>query len=601
MKTDFQKLIIYILLTGVFIAYFVFGLLHISKFLTADEHYWIYERIPQYWNSLTDGNIKKTYINDKPGISLALISGSGYIFNKTSIDQAIELNRDSKSLDPKIDPNIEKNLFSLRFPILLFNGIAIILLFFLLKKLTQKKWLALWSSIFIGLSPILIGISQIINPDSFLWTFSILAIVSYLLLLKEKEPKYLLLTIIFTGFSLLSKYVANILFPFYLLLIFSYFFSTDGLNAKKYFIKQIKNYFWIFFGSLLTISVFLPAIFIKPMLLYRLTAGFSQMKAILILTAIVLLATLFDIFVLKNKTIDFFKKTFFKYYFVLKIIPIILVVILLILIIGRNFNNHWEIFSAVPFDLKNISDSDQDISFWNWMLLEFNPLFFSLPLSAMIALLFLWIKMIFWKKISFPFISYSLSVFLPIFFLGAFFSDTLATIRYSIMIYPITGILAAIGLFEFVILFNNRFWIKILATTIIIAISIFELISIKPFYFNYTNILLPKNNIITDSWGYGGYEAAQFLNSQPGAENMTVWSDFFGVCEFFKGKCITKYSYDPDQISYYILTRRGGIRYQGNKRGEGAKKYYKYENPDWKMYIGERPENYIKVFKSINE
>ena len=601
MKIDFKKAIIYIFLIGISIAYFIFGLFHITKFLTADEHYWIYERIPQYWNSLADGNLKKTNINDKPGISLALISGSGYLFNKTSIDQAIELNKGSKSLDPKIDPNIEKNLFSLRFPILLFNGIATLLLFFLLKKLTQKKWVALWSSIFIGFSPILIGISQIINPDSFLWTFSILAIVSYLLLLKENKLKYLFLTIIFTSFSLLSKYVANILFPFYLLLMFSYFFSTEGLDAKKYFFGQIKNYLWIFFGSLLTISVFLPAIFIKPMVLYRLTAGFSQMKAVLILTAIVLLATLFDIFVLKNKTINFLKKIFSKYYLVLKIIPLVLLIVFLILIIGRNFNSNWAIFNLVPFDLKDIGYGDSNVSFWNWILLEFNPLVFSLQLSVLIALLFLWIKMIFWKKISFPFLSYSLSLFMLIFFMGNFLAGTLSTIRYSTMIYPVVAILGAIGIFEFINLFANRFWIKILTTIIVIAISIFELFSIKPFYFNYTSILLPKNNIVTDSWGYGGYEAAQFLNSQPGAENMTVWSDFFGVCEFFKGKCITKYSYDPNQISYYILTRRGELRYRGNKQGEGAKKYYKYENPDWKMYIGERPENYIKVFKSINE
>jgi hypothetical protein len=600
MKIDFRKSIVYVFLIGASTAYFIFGFFHIAKFLTADEHYWIYERIPQYWNSVADGNLKKTYINDKPGVSLALISGSGYLFNQRSIDQAIELNKNSKSLDPKIDPHIETNLFSLRLPILIFNGIAVIFLFFLIKKLTQKKWLALWSSIFIGLSPILIGISQIINPDSLLWTFSVLAIVSYLLLLKENQPKYLFLAIVFTGFSLLSKYVANILFPFYLLLMFFYFFSTEGLDAKKYFPGQIKNYFWIFFGSLMIISVFLPAIFLKPMILYRLTAGFSQMEAILILTVIILLATLFDIFVLKNKIIDFLKRIFSKYSFVLKIIPLILIVVFLTLLIGRNFNSHWEIFNLISFDLKNISDSAQNLSFGQWMLLEFNPIVFSIQLSALIALLFLWIKMIFWKKISFPFFSYSLSLFLLIFFMGNFFSNTLSTIRYGTMTYPIIGILAALGLLEFISLFANRFRIKILATIIIIVISIFELFSIKPFYFNYTSILLPKNNIVTDSWGYGGYEAAQFLNSQPNAENLTIWSDFFGVCEFFKGKCLTKYSYDPSQINYYILTRRGKIRYQGNKQGEGAKKYYKLENPVWELLINNRPENYIKVFKSVN-
>ena len=487
MKNDFKKTAPYIFIVAVSAIYLIFGLSHITQFLTADEHYWIYERIPQYWNSLSDANFKKTYINDKPGVSLALISGSGYLLNQTSIDQAIELNKDSKSLDPKIDPNIEKNLFSLRFPILIFNGIAIIFLFFFLKKLTQKKWLALWSSVFIGLSPVLIGISQIINPDSFLWIFSILAIISYLLLLKENKPKYLCMAIIFTGFSLLSKYVANILFPFYLLLMFFYFFSTENLSPREYFIQQIKNYLWIIFGSILTVSVFLPAIFLKPSILYQLTLGFSQMKLISVLGIIVLLVTLFDIFILKSRMVNFFKSIFSKYHFVLKIIPLLLAVIFLVLVMGRNFVNNWEIFNSIPFDLKNISDSDKNISFANWMLLEFNPLVFSLQFSALILALFLWIKMVF-KKVSFTFISYSFSFFLLIFFAGAYFSDTLATIRYSIMLYPIVGILAAIGLFELIKLFSDIFWLKVAATLIIVIFSVFELFFIKPFYFNFTNI-----------------------------------------------------------------------------------------------------------------
>ncbi|QQR78656.1 MAG: hypothetical protein IPJ68_06335 [Candidatus Moraniibacteriota bacterium] len=34
-----------------------------------------YERVPKYWNAWGDWELRKTFINDKPGVSLALITG----------------------------------------------------------------------------------------------------------------------------------------------------------------------------------------------------------------------------------------------------------------------------------------------------------------------------------------------------------------------------------------------------------------------------------------------------------------------------------------------------------------------------------------------
>ena len=64
--------------------FFFFGLIHLTKFETVDEHYWIYSnrtpinywqynngRIQQYWSALFSQNWAKTRINDKPGITLA--------------------------------------------------------------------------------------------------------------------------------------------------------------------------------------------------------------------------------------------------------------------------------------------------------------------------------------------------------------------------------------------------------------------------------------------------------------------------------------------------------------------------------------------------
>ena len=69
---------------------------------------------------------------------------------------------------------------------------------------------------------------------------------------------------------------------------------------------------------------------------------------------------------------------------------------------------------------------------------------------------------------------------------------------------------------------------------LVIFSSVKEIKGIYPFYFNYTNELLPKNDIITTAWGYGGYEAAKFINNLSDDPKSTiVWTDYGGVCSFF--------------------------------------------------------------------
>src|SRR5665647_2420932 len=82
------------------------------------------------------------------------------------------------------------------------------------------KTTALISFIFICLSPLLFGISLIVNPDSLIWTFFLLSLLSHFIYLETKKNKYLFWSGIFLGFSILTKFVANILYIFYFLLIF---------------------------------------------------------------------------------------------------------------------------------------------------------------------------------------------------------------------------------------------------------------------------------------------------------------------------------------------------------------------------------------------
>ena len=111
------------------------------------------------------------------------------------------------------------------------------------------------------------------------------------------------------------------------------------------------------------------------------------------------------------------------------------------------------------------------------------------------------------------------------------------------------------------------------------------------------------------AWGYGGYEAAQFMNALPNAQNLKVWSDYYGFRNFFIGSTSTDYIHTKDSqpYDYYVLTREGKVMYDYwcNKAKKAcptryvpAYKYYQASSPIWEIDIDGRPDNFIKIFKA---
>ncbi len=605
-----KKLLIRLFLFSVVIFYFLFGFYHLSDFVTADEHYWFYERIPQYWHALMDGNIKKTLINDKPGVALALVSGGGLFFEKSPSEHLVKISEYLKAYNTSRTKGIN---LAFRLPLLIFNGIFIFFFFWIIRKITQNYWIALWSSTLIALSPVLMGISQIVNPDALLWTFSAAAIFSYLALLKYNQKKYLLLSAVFTGFAILSKYTADILFPYFIFLILAYYVfekkESSADESKKYFFRQFLNLLLIIAGSMAVVSIFLPAIFVKPVYLYRLTLGFAPMKEYFWLFLAPVICIIIDTLALKNKISIFIKKFFSKNIAPARIIFVAVLVIFLVLLIGRNVFPQWKMFKSIPFDIKKLAYADDlgySPNFFEKLLLEFNPLVFSLTPIAIALVIFYWLKLILKKNDPFFFYAFSLTFFILAYFFASAQAGVVATIRYSLILYPLVFFLSGIGLWNFLECFKRKDnLVKLLASFTLIVFSLISLLLIRPFYFNYTSNFLPKNKLITDAWGYGGYEAAQKLNSLPNPQELTVWSDYYGFCEFFRGKCLMDYKFDEAnfKIDYYVITRRGEIRYNFdnywlNRGGIQIQKIYANPDPFWSLFINGRKGNFIKIIKA---
>jgi len=604
------------------VIYFYFGLNHLTKFETADEHYWIYSntnnnnywdnnngRVGQYWDALLSGNWMKTRINDKPGITLAYVSGiSSWL--RTNLEKGI----DSGAIAPmsKID-KAEKINFYFRFPILLFNGLFSLIFFYLIRKLTRSDWIALATATLILLSPVLLGISQIINPDSLLWVFSFAAILAYLTHLKENSGGYAFWTSLFLGLSLLSKYSSIILFPFFFAVMLAYFIenfqSWEAQTLTQKIRRYALTYFLIMAGALLVYAVLLPDNLVEFRHFMKGSLGFKGMQTFFLALIGCNLLILLDAYLLQSKAMRWSIEkiiTLEKYFklVIFAILPIIFVVIILNTLFGKD----WLGLFITPFDA-SLKSVFSELPNSKIILKQFLPLVFSLSPIVILFLLYIWIKNL-RKADEFQWIIFVFSFFILALVAASMQQKIMLIVRYSIMLYPLIFTMAAIGIYQFFALDKKSKLFKAAIFAGIIFISVASLWQSRPFYFNYTNILLPQPYLISDAWGYGGYEAAQYLNSLPEANKMKIWSDYNGVCLFFNGECKANYltmknilekSEDSDQLpkfNYFVSSRRGSIL--SHELWKDLTEDYKSKNI-WEYNINGRLDNFVKVYKnSIN-
>ena len=582
--------------------YFSFGFHHIAKFETADEHYWLYDatsgRIHDYWNAIAARDWSRTRINDKPGVMLAYVSGIG-IFFEDSLQNRIVKPANYKSAFSSAET--ERINMAFRVPLLIFNGFFSIFLFWAIKRLTENKWLAITAVALILLNPIIIGVSQIINPDSLLWVFSFSSLVSFLNYLKYGKKSDAILCSLLFGFSLLSKYSAVIFIPFFFAVALAYLLQEkDQGEFSQKAKKDMLAYSLILLGSFAVFALLMPAVILSPSYFYYGTIGFKGMAPIF--WSIIL----FDLLIFLDSHFANSKYTFCLAKKVSRVFPKIVKMVLALIVVmfclallnwslGGNFLN----IKGINFDAgHDYNFRRQD--FFDKIFLELNPLVFSLTPLVLVLLIALWIKGLF-RQLKYPLLVFVLSSFLIVFYAAVLKQDLLVNIRYSVMLYPLLMLLAAFSIDEFV-LSRIKSPHRFLAVLIVIGVSSVSLWLIKPYYFNYTNDLLPKDSIITGAWGYGGYEAAQVLNALPNSKNIKVWSDYWGVCSFFDGTCVQASGYanyigksEENTIDYYVMTRRGEMT---NTKAWNRLKEDFAGKPIWELNIDNRPRNFVRIYKA---
>ena len=83
---------------------------------------------------------------------------------------------------------------------------------------------------------------------------------------------------------------------------------------------------------------------------------------------------------------------------------------------------------------------------------------------------------------------------------------------------------------------------------------------------------------------------------------MKIWTNYYGVCPFFPGKCVAEgqvkwmKNQDVANIDYVVLLTPGMDK---NKSGlRRINQIFPTVKPVWELDIDGRPDNFIKVYKN---
>ncbi|HOW60220.1 MAG TPA: glycosyltransferase family 39 protein [Candidatus Moranbacteria bacterium] len=582
------------------------GLSRLDKYSAVDEPYWTYGRTSKFWTAIENHNWKSTNVNDKPGITVAILSGFGLL--KYDPMQYESLRENVKTEQQLHD--IRAINFYFRLPIFLFCTLILLAFYFLLKKLFGDI-IALLSFIFISFSPIIFGISLIINPDSLLWIFLPLSILSYFVFKKEENKKYLVLSGFFMGLSLLTKYVANILYIFFFALPFlEYIFIEKKPVLSEYLKKSFVNYLTLVAFSMLTFFILFPASWTNLEILLEGTFLSKAFETTWPVFASIFTLVALDIILLKSKVMGLILGFISKHKtIIVQIFSSFFILFTLLVLINTYSGMKFIDFVSFLSSPKGIGADNILESYAGAILSDTYSLIFGMCPFAFLAFIFALFLSVRGKTsidLELQIIFYFL-IFIFLYYLASSVNEVTATVRYQIVTYPLAMIISAIGISKFISCKKVEKYIpNTLAIVFVLAVSFLALFSARPFYLAYASPLLPEKYLLNyKDMGDGSYEAAEYLNSLPDAQNLIIWSDKGSVCAEFLGKCAIGYNKKKlKNFKFdYVVVSSGRESKSSKSFGSiddviDIEKAYKTENYLQKIILGRNNSNFVKIVET---
>ncbi|MFZ1627025.1 MAG: glycosyltransferase family 39 protein [Candidatus Moraniibacteriota bacterium] len=594
------------------VLFFSFGYHGLTHFAAVDEPLWTDGRIPKYWHNIEERDWRGTRISDKPGITVAIAAGPGMWFVDTGDYKAV---RSAAVLEMR-GLNIESLYFAFRLPLLIAVVLFLPLFYVLVERLLGKRD-ALLVYAAIVFSPVLLGMSKIINPDSLLWLFVPQALLAYLVFLKRRHYRYLVLSGVLVGLALLTKYVANFVIVFMVGLIFLewlYQVKTRRFSLAEYLKQSLSDLSILIFTALATFYILFPAVWIKPEKLITSTLYSQAFEKFAPLFIVLLVFIGIDLAWNQTRALSYLLGLLERVrswigwgtasFFILATIVVLM--------------NSW--LSMAWYDFMNLLSSPKTVSgrtdILGIFLTNFYPLLFGLMPIILLGIFAgaAWILRKDFFHDDRARLAFYLILFILLYYVGATGNGVAMIVRYQIILFPIASILGVLGLLvlldRFTALKKEHAFFALFAVLTVTGIST---IITTPFPLSYAStILSAQYHTDVKDMGPGSYEAAAWLNSQPDSRNLTIWTDKDGVCKFFVGTCRRGFgSYDErraEGLDYIVVSSGRESRTSKMIIGQVNSgvdsvirydQYYRRESPAYELQINNRTNQFVKIYPYV--
>jgi len=597
-------------------AFATFGLRGISDQSLVDEPLWLYDRVEQYWQNIFEGDWKNVRPSDKPGVTTAILSAYG-----------LSVHPRPSEVKDTATPELRRDIAgAMRFPTIMALGFLLMVFYALLRLLTGN-FIALTALALTALSPPLIGISRIINPDATLWLLIPTTILAYAVLLTtharhKHHLLYLFLTGILFGLCLLTKYVSNILFLFLpLIALLQSIFSTSQIEKLRLSLqKSLKDLGLITLIAIGTYIILLPSVWVKPIQILKGTFLSQAFEPIWHVYLILLFAAIVDVFFLRHsfitRAIALLQRH--KNLFLPTTSLLVALSLFFVLITSHGLASFGNI-TNYELALQSPKSSGKNIGIIGTFFANFYVLLYGVTLLTVTGICLCFARVFHGRDarvIYAPWLLISFFILPFLYYAGSAVSGVATILRYQVALFPIAAIIAAYGFRWLLRSFSQGVQIAFIAGVAVLSISTLALVS--PYYLSYANPLLPDGDVLNiKDMGDGSYQAATYLNGLPNAENLTIWSDKNGVCAAFVGRCTAslnagmlaeeEYSFD-----YYVISRgrkhlslRNVGRFHNRENAPEIVYHFDRLYLDqapilWSVNPGNNTANYVRIISADN-
>ena len=222
MNSNESRKVTAIISLGLFLTALLPRAVGLGAFVTADEAKWVY-RSAQFLGALLRGDPAGTVVNLTPAVTTTWLGSLGlaayYALHQVELGMSFA---DWLASLPEFRAEVDV-LVAVRWPMVLLASVGVVAFYHLARRLTTD-WIALLFALLLALDPHFIALSRVLGHDAPAGLFVGLALLAFLLAVKESDERanlssrfgwgWLIVSGVFAGLAWLSKSPAFFLVPF---------------------------------------------------------------------------------------------------------------------------------------------------------------------------------------------------------------------------------------------------------------------------------------------------------------------------------------------------------------------------------------------------